>query len=307
MPVYHSGSGLVSTTGATQTRIVSLQGTMELQWTDYSSGSAGAVTTMKVNGDKLSGEPFVIPSANTGNILRFEGFRLLGTSKAIAFADTANPATLGAIVTDFYTTPSVGLFTILNGFGKVDVDNTSGENNIKNVSELAGLAVSNPNVLEVQQGAILFGRAIGPAHTIAEAGTSIGQTAVATTTLHGGSGKARLESLWNITVNDTAADAGENDIDFDDPAGIANDALIGSTFVNAGVVHTITDNTATNITFTPNLTADIDDNAVIEVSDPSFNLTTLRLDELTYPFTLNDEDGVQITPLGSGVIYYTTT
>ena len=73
----------------------------------------------------------------------------------------------------------------------------------------------------------------------------------------------------SATVNG-AASIGDLSINFDDPTTVVADALTGSTFTNGSTTHTISGNTGNSITFTPELTAAIADDATVVVTGSAY-------------------------------------
>ena len=90
----------IITSGSLQTAnqdIQFFQGTMELQFEDFRSGSSAGVFTKRVNSNKLRAGSFQVPAAvTTGNVIRYQGYRLIGSS-----------------VVDAETTTNTGLARIL--------------------------------------------------------------------------------------------------------------------------------------------------------------------------------------------------
>ena len=307
MAILHSGSGLVTA----RTTITGLQGILELVFTDWSSGSAGDTVSVNIKSDKLGTGEVHLPPADTstpaGQTHRYNGFRLSTSSKAFTLT---SPRTLGAIRTAFYQTAGSATTTITNGIGKIDLESSDTQQNIKNVSELAGLVITQANV-DIFDGTVIFSRAVtATASTVTTAGTSIGSAAV---NIKGGSGTASLTSLLNVTLSSAAA-ASQANIAFTAVAGVTADSLIGRQFEAGGVLYTISDNTTTQITVSENLSAAIASGTILDIIDPDFKPAVIRLDELDYgnvSNTTSEPDGynivvadaIRLTPVGSSVIW----
>ena len=178
MAILHSGSGLITAA----TTIQSFQGTIELQF----SQTGRANKLVHVNSDKLAkNDDFTIQATGTVSGVTFDGWRLLGGSVAISAA----AATTGSkLITSFFNQGSTAVETVDNGFGKVDFETSSTENNIKDVSVLHGLAIDFDN-LSVEQGAVIFARTTGTAVSAVEAGT-----ATTADEFFGGTGTALVSS-----------------------------------------------------------------------------------------------------------------
>ena len=156
-------------------------GTLQLQFTQGEE-----VTLINVNSDKLSKADFTLPASGTLGGVTFDGFRLNGGASAVSLA-TADSATEHLIIGGFYGSLTSGTtYTVDNGVGKVDLDNTADQNNIKDLSVVHGIALTGAN-LDLEDGAILFAREIGTAATITMEGTTVEND-----TIVGGSGKAML-------------------------------------------------------------------------------------------------------------------
>ena len=224
MPLLNRNNGLI----ADKTTITTITGTLQLQFTDYSSGSADEVTLVNVNTDKLSKRVFTLPDADTSGDIRYDGFILNGGASAISAATAdIEPADAHVIVSGLHDSLTSGSYTIDNGVGKVDLDSTANQSNIKDLSVVHGLVLSD-TTLDFQDGAIAFLLGTGTANGIVTEGTTVENDDIAA-----GTGKALLR---------------------DDSVNPAVDKII-------------------------------------------------ILDDLTYPFTVRTGENIEISPIGSALIF----
>ena len=185
MAVIHSGTPLVTAA----TTIGGFSGTLRLLFRNGLVADNDTFT-FDVYADKLEGNDITLPAAQTAaaDTLTYAGFTVVGSSKAFTRTTALN---VPAIITDFYSTPSSPIVTINDGYGKIDIDNTSGENNLKNAASLIGTRLTHAN-LSLETGAILFTRALtGATQNFTESGTQLGSANV---TITGGTGTALLSS-----------------------------------------------------------------------------------------------------------------
>lgn len=164
---------------ADATTIQAITGTLQLQFTRGTE-----VILLNVNTDKLSKADFTLPDAATVGGVTYNGFRLNGSATAIS-AGSATASSALFVEGLFGSIDASSTYTIDNGVGKFDIDNATGQNNIKDLSIAHGLVLSGAN-LDLEDGAIVFARTTGTtAATITTEGSSIENA-----TINGGSGKA---------------------------------------------------------------------------------------------------------------------
>lgn len=306
MALLTSADGFISAATTIQT----FEGKLQLQF----SSANGTIVEAILDSNKITqAGPFTLDGGSN----RFEGFRVLGSGHAIS-DDTA--ATGTHRVYSSYGSESLAAGLAINAaVGKVSAVSpglSENETNIKDASSFVGFAY-NEGALVPEQGAILITSTAIAASNGVEPQITVGLNdstfSTGNATIHGGTGTAMITEMGGaFTFTSPAEDLSGNGFgvelqrSFDVGRPIASITSITASPDDTYAIRDI-DFNGNTVSFTAEITAAGGGAAgttfAINYVTPADSAPQkVRLDEVSYPFTIATADALSISPVGSSLL-----